>query len=123
MLCYNHPLAFGSPAVSAIQRGSSRLLRGRRCPQSTQHKEKGSRMGETEALRQSILAQVAEYYQKAHHDKPFEPGQTTVNYAGRVYDEAEMQNMVSAVLDFWLTAGPMPNNSRGVSASSWASAK
>ncbi len=106
MLCYNHPLAFGSPAVSAIKRGSSRLLRGRRCPQSTQHKEKGSRMGETEALRQSILAQVAEYYQKAHHNKPFEPGQTTVNYSGRVYDEAEMQNMVSAVLDFWLTAGP-----------------
>ena len=29
-----------------------------------------------------------------------------VNYAGRVYDAQEMQNMVSAVLDFWLTAGP-----------------
>ena len=29
-----------------------------------------------------------------------------VNYAGRVYDAREMQNMVSAVLDFWLTAGP-----------------
>lgn len=63
-------------------------------------------MGDIEELRQSILAQVAEFYEKAHRNRPFEPGITTVNYAGRVYDEAEMQNMVSAVLDFWLTAGP-----------------
>ena len=63
-------------------------------------------MGDIEELRQSILDQVADYYEKAHHNRTFEPGQTTVNYAGRVYDETEMQNMVSAVLDFWLTAGP-----------------
>ncbi len=59
-----------------------------------------------EELRQSILARVAEYYEKAHNNRPFEPGQSTVHYAGRVYDETEIQNMVSAVLDFWLTAGP-----------------
>ncbi|MBW7958868.1 MAG: lipopolysaccharide biosynthesis protein RfbH [Anaerolineae bacterium] len=63
-------------------------------------------MGDIEELRQSILAQVAEYYEKAHHDRPFVPGKSTVHYAGRVFDEAEIQNMVSAVLDFWLTAGP-----------------
>lgn len=63
-------------------------------------------MDEVEALRQSILAQVAEYYQKAHQQRPFVPGQTAVHYAGRVYSAQEMQNMVSAVLDFWLTAGP-----------------
>ncbi len=63
-------------------------------------------MGDIEELRQSILDQVADYYEKAHHNRTFEPGQTTVNYAGRVYDETEIQNMVSAVLDFWLTAGP-----------------
>ena len=63
-------------------------------------------MGDIEELRQSILDQVADYYEKAHRNRPFEPGQTTVNYAGRVYDETEIQNMVSAVLDFWLTAGP-----------------
>ena len=28
-----------------------------------------------------------------------------MQYAGRVYDEREMVNMVDAVLDFWLTAG------------------
>jgi CDP-6-deoxy-D-xylo-4-hexulose-3-dehydrase len=63
-------------------------------------------MGDKEDLRQSILALVAEYYEAAHHNSPFEPGQSTVQYAGRVFDATEMQNMVSAVLDFWLTAGP-----------------
>jgi CDP-6-deoxy-D-xylo-4-hexulose-3-dehydrase len=63
-------------------------------------------MNEAEELRQSILAQVAEYYRKVHAIRPFEPGKSTVNYAGRVYDEEEMQHMVDAVLDFWLTAGP-----------------
>jgi len=63
-------------------------------------------MGDIEDLRQSILAQVAEYYEKAHHNRPFVPGQTTVHYAGRVFDATEMEYMVSAVLDFWLTAGP-----------------
>ena len=63
-------------------------------------------MGDIEELRQSILAQVAEFYEKAHRNRPFEPGKTTVNYAGRVFDETEIQNMISSVLDFWLTAGP-----------------
>jgi CDP-6-deoxy-D-xylo-4-hexulose-3-dehydrase len=63
-------------------------------------------MTDAEALRQSILAQVAEYYDKVHADRPFVPGETRVKYAGRVFDAHEMQNMTAAVLDFWLTAGP-----------------
>jgi CDP-4-dehydro-6-deoxyglucose reductase, E1 len=63
-------------------------------------------MSEAEELRQSILAQVAEYHRLAHQPRPFTRGETKVHYAGRVYDAQEMQNMVSAVLDFWLTAGP-----------------
>ena len=63
-------------------------------------------MEDAEALRQSILAQVAEYYEKVHAEKPFVPGETRLRYAGRVFDAAEMQNMTSAVLDFWLTSGP-----------------
>ena len=58
-----------------------------------------------ENLRQEIFAKVTEYYEKAHADKPFVPGETRVQYAGRVYDEREMVNMVDAVLEFWLTAG------------------
>ena len=63
-------------------------------------------MNEREDLRQSILAQVAEFYKEAHAEQPFSPGKSMVHYAGRVFDAQEMQNMVSAVLDFWLTAGP-----------------
>jgi CDP-6-deoxy-D-xylo-4-hexulose-3-dehydrase len=37
---------------------------------------------------------------------PFIPGQTTVPYAGRVFDEAEVEAAVAATLDFWLTLGP-----------------
>ncbi|HTL74319.1 MAG TPA: lipopolysaccharide biosynthesis protein RfbH [bacterium] len=36
----------------------------------------------------------------------FVPGQTTVPYAGRVFDENEVAAAVSATLDFWLTLGP-----------------
>lgn len=63
-------------------------------------------MSEAERLRQSILAQVAEYYQEAHAQRPFVAGETRVQYAGRVFDAAEMQHMAAAVLDFWLSAGP-----------------
>ncbi len=63
-------------------------------------------MNEREELRHSILAQVAEFYNEVHAEQPFIPGESTVHYAGRVFDAQEMQNMVSAVLDFWLTAGP-----------------
>jgi CDP-6-deoxy-D-xylo-4-hexulose-3-dehydrase len=37
---------------------------------------------------------------------PFSPGQTTVPYAGRVFDTDEVEAAVSATLDFWLTLGP-----------------
>lgn len=37
---------------------------------------------------------------------PFVAGQTTVPYAGRVFDEDEVEAAVSSTLDFWLTLGP-----------------
>src|SRR5882757_3603015 len=36
----------------------------------------------------------------------FVPGSTTVPYAGRVFNEDEVEAAVSATLDFWLTLGP-----------------
>jgi CDP-6-deoxy-D-xylo-4-hexulose-3-dehydrase len=48
---------------------------------------------------------VAEYYRVAHAQPAFIPGETFVNYGGRVYNELEMQNAVEAVLEFWLTDG------------------
>lgn len=59
-----------------------------------------------EALRRSILGQVAEYYRQAHAGRGFSPGESRVHYAGRVYDEKELVSAVDAILDFWLTAGP-----------------
>jgi CDP-6-deoxy-D-xylo-4-hexulose-3-dehydrase len=63
-------------------------------------------MKRAERLRQSILAQVAEYYNEVSQERTFIPGKSRVHYAGRVFDANEMQKAVSASLDFWLTAGP-----------------
>ena len=59
-------------------------------------------------LKKDILEKTAEYYRlvhKAKQDEPFAPGKSRVNYAGRVFDEKEMQNLVDASLEFWLTYG------------------
>jgi CDP-6-deoxy-D-xylo-4-hexulose-3-dehydrase len=48
---------------------------------------------------------VRNYYNFAHKQNPFVPGKSSINYAGRVYDEKEIQAAVDASLDFWLTEG------------------
>lgn len=61
-----------------------------------------------EQLKAEILAKVTEYYRQVHapaQNKPFVAGQTRINYAGRVFDERELVNLVDASLDFWLTYG------------------
>ena len=54
--------------------------------------------------KQQILDMVAEYCRGQHSAKKWKPGDR-INYAGRVYDEEELCNLVDASLDFWLTAG------------------
>ena len=39
-------------------------------------------------------------------NRKFVPGETTVPYAGRVFDENEVEAAISSTLDFWLTLGP-----------------
>lgn len=51
-----------------------------------------------------ILNLVREYYKENHKKKDYEPGDR-INYAGRVYDEEELVNLVDSSLEFWLTAG------------------
>lgn len=59
-----------------------------------------------EHLRQQILSLVEEYYQETFAaTQPFVPGESKVNYAGRVFDEREMVNLVDSSLEFWLTYG------------------
>ena len=59
---------------------------------------------ETELRQKTIDAAVA-YYQQVHgQKKKFSPGDR-IPYAGRVFDEAEIINLVDSSLDFWLTTG------------------
>lgn len=65
-------------------------------------------MTREEALKQEILAKTKEYYELVHkpqQEKAFVAGKSRVNYAGRVFDEKEMVNLVDSSLDFWLTYG------------------
>lgn len=65
-------------------------------------------MSKKEQLKKEILEKVAEYYSEVHkpvQNTPFEAGKSRVNYAGRVFDETEMINLVDSSLDFWLTYG------------------
>ncbi len=63
-------------------------------------------MAKTEKeLRAQIAELVKEYYDIKFAPKPFEPGKSMVRYAGRVFDEKELQSLVDASLDFWLTSG------------------
>lgn len=55
--------------------------------------------------RGEILEAVGAYYHAfKENKKPFTPGDR-LNYAGRVFDEKEMQALVDSALDFWLTTG------------------
>ena len=59
-------------------------------------------------LRKLTFRHVSSFYQNIHLPKltrPFVPGESRINYAGRVYDEKEMVSLVDSALDFWLTAG------------------
>ncbi|MDX4026197.1 lipopolysaccharide biosynthesis protein RfbH [Aliarcobacter skirrowii] len=65
-------------------------------------------MTQQEKLKQEILQKIKEYYELVHkpvQEKKFVDGETRVNYAGRVFDETEMQYLVDSSLDFWLTYG------------------
>jgi len=57
-------------------------------------------------LRADIAQKVTEYFRLEHAPGEFIPGQTRIQYGGRVFDESDMNRMVAAVLDFWLTEGP-----------------
>lgn len=61
-------------------------------------------MSEQEA-KEEILGLVKEYAEKFHNQrKSFTEGQR-IPYASRVYDSAEMVNLVDSSLEFWLTSG------------------
>lgn len=58
--------------------------------------------------KKKILSLVKKYYEEnlssEKKSRNFKKGQR-ISYAGRVYDEKELMNLVDASLDFWLTTG------------------
>jgi CDP-4-dehydro-6-deoxyglucose reductase, E1 len=62
-------------------------------------------MRKSDEIRNSIKKLTKEYYQAKFENQPFIPGKTKVNYAGRVFNESELMNLVDSSLDFWLTEG------------------
>src|SRR5687767_16001095 len=67
-------------------------------------------------IKAEILRLTREYSKLTHgnnrpgyetnDNRPFEPGKTTVPYAGRVFTEDEVEAAIGSTLDFWLTLGP-----------------
>jgi CDP-6-deoxy-D-xylo-4-hexulose-3-dehydrase len=66
-------------------------------------------------LKAEILRLTREYSTLAHQsnrpgsenrEREFIPGKTVIPYAGRVFDEDEVEAAVASTLDFWLTLGP-----------------
>ncbi len=56
-------------------------------------------------IRKEIFDKVKQLYELRKNQEKFIPGETRINYAGRMYDEKEMISLVDASLDFWLTSG------------------
>ncbi|MBQ7077357.1 MAG: lipopolysaccharide biosynthesis protein RfbH [Lachnospiraceae bacterium] len=54
--------------------------------------------------RDEILKLVAEYVKKHNVKEPYKEGDS-IRYAGKVYDEREVVNLVDSALEFWLTSG------------------
>ena len=62
-------------------------------------------MRNADEIRNEIKKLVKEYYKIKFKKNEFIRGKTKINYAGRVFDENELINLVDSSLDFWLTAG------------------
>jgi len=67
-----------------------------------------NRRGLEKVLKALSFEQTKKYYETIHkpqQEKEFIEGKSRVNYAGRVFDENEMINLIDSSLDFWLTYG------------------
>lgn len=56
-------------------------------------------------LREKIRNLVAELHNLRNTGQTFFPGKSPIRYAGRIFDEKEIQAAVDSALDFWLTEG------------------
>ena len=56
-------------------------------------------------IKKDIFKKIIQLFKLRKMRDAFIPGESMINYAGRVYDEKELINLVDASLDFWLTSG------------------
>lgn len=61
-------------------------------------------MNKKEIIKDKIINYVKKLYNFSKEKLEYKPGDK-ISYAGRVYDEKELINLVEASLEFWLTAG------------------
>lgn len=62
-------------------------------------------MSNTDAIRKQISDLVAQYAQLQYQEKPFVEGETVIPPSGKLIGTKELQLMVEASLDGWLTTG------------------
>jgi len=62
-------------------------------------------MQTTDSIRKEIAKLVKQYAELQYEEKTFVPGETVVPPSGKVIGETELQYMVEASLDGWLTTG------------------
>jgi CDP-6-deoxy-D-xylo-4-hexulose-3-dehydrase len=92
---------------SAQARGDEDIARVRAAADHTEDMLDNARLDDaiSRDLRKRILRLVAEYAAAAHGTKEFTPGRSPVPVSGKVFDASDLQSLVAASLDFWLTAG------------------
>ncbi len=56
-------------------------------------------------LRDKIISLSTQYYNAVHKKRSAYPQSGKINYAGRVFDNEELNYLIDASLDFWLTEG------------------
>jgi CDP-4-dehydro-6-deoxyglucose reductase, E1 len=62
-------------------------------------------MSRADEIRGEIRELISEYHREAFSSKGFFPGTTHVPVSGRVFDASEIEYLIDASLDFWLTSG------------------
>lgn len=58
-----------------------------------------------ESIKDQILELTKQYYKQQFADEAEYKFGDRVNYAGRIFDEKEMVNLIDSSLEFWLTSG------------------
>jgi CDP-6-deoxy-D-xylo-4-hexulose-3-dehydrase len=58
-----------------------------------------------DAKRRAAILSLVRRLGALPHKERFIPGESTISYGGRVYDEKELLYLIDASLEFWLTAG------------------